>query len=199
MKLILGSSSPFRKKLLERFNIDFLCDSPAIDESRLEGEAPEQLVRRLSIKKAQAVAANHTDALVIGSDQIAVFQDQILGKPHSHDRAVEMLTSFSGQTVRFETGLCLLNTENQSHQYECITTRVHFRDLNTNTIENYLALDKPYQCAGSFQAEGLGIVLFDQLESEDPSALIGLPLIALNNMLLREGFDVLQVAMQSND
>ncbi len=189
-QLILGSSSPFRRKLLERLCLDFTCISPDIDESQRPGETPEQLVQRLSIEKAEAVAKMAENALIISSDQIAIFDGQILGKPHTHERAVEMLSSFSGQTVRFETGLCLYNTETKKHQFKSIPTLVHFRDLTDATIEAYLKQDKPYYCAGSFQAEGLGVVLFKQLQSDDPSALIGLPLIELTSMLLNEGFDL---------
>ena len=191
MKLILGSSSPYRKKLLQKLPVDFECFSPNIDETALQNESPEALVERLSIEKAIAVAEHFEDSLIISSDQIAIFKDEILGKPHSHERAVAMLSSFSGHTVRFETGLCLYNTNTKQHQYTSVPTLVHFRPLSEETIEQYLKTDQPYQCAGSFQAEGLGIVLFDMLESKDPNALIGLPLIALNTMLLNEGFDVL--------
>lgn len=191
MKLVLGSSSPYRKKLLEKLPVNFDCYSPDIDETPLQDETPEQLVERLSIEKAKAVAEQYTDTLIISSDQIAIFQGEILGKPHNHERAVKMLSSFSGHTVRFETGLCLYNTNTGKHQYTSVPTIVHFRELAQETIERYLELDQPYMCAGSFQAEGLGIVLFDKLESQDPNALIGLPLIELTGMLINEGFDVL--------
>lgn len=190
-QLILGSSSPFRKKLLQKLTQDFICISPDIDESQKSSESPELLVERLSIEKAKAVAEQVNNALIIGSDQIAIFDDMVLGKPHTHDRAIEMLSSFSGNTVRFETGLCLYNTETQSFQYQSVPTLVHFRKLSLATIESYLIQDKPYRCAGSFQAEGLGVVLFDKLESSDPNALIGLPLIELTSMLLQQGYDFL--------
>ena len=190
-QLILGSSSPFRKKLLHKLTQDFICISPEIDESQKPNESPEQLVERLSVEKAKAVAEQTDNALIISSDQIAIFNNRILGKPHTHERAVEMLSSFSGRMVRFETGLCLYNTETQSMQYRSVPTIVHFRNLSQASIEAYLHQDKPYQCAGSFQAEGLGIVLFDKLESSDPNALIGLPLIELTSMLLQEGYDFL--------
>jgi MAF protein len=194
LKLVLGSSSPYRKKLLEKLPVQFECFSPDIDETPHVDETPEALVERLSIEKAKAVAKHYDNSLIISSDQIAIFQGQILGKPHQHDKAVEMLSAFSGHTVRFETGLCLYNTQTRQHQYTSVPTLVHFRQLSKTTIENYLRHDQPYKCAGSFQAEGLGVVLFDSLESRDPNALIGLPLIALNMMLLNEGFDVLSDA-----
>jgi len=191
VKLILGSSSPYRKKLLQRLPVSFECFSPDIDETPLNNETPDDLVERLSIEKAKEVAKNFQDALIISSDQIAIFDNQILGKPGTHEKAIAMLSAFSGHTVRFETGLCVLNTNTGHYQYKSIPTLVHFRALSNQTIERYLELDKPYQCAGSFQAEGLGVVLFDRLESKDPSALIGLPLIELTSMLTAEGFDVL--------
>ena len=191
MKLILGSSSPYRKKLLQKLPVTFEVFSPDIDETPLAGETPEQLVERLSNAKARAVAKAHPEALIISSDQIAIFDGEILGKPGDHATATSMLNSFSGKTVRFETGLCLYNALKDSSQYCSVPTIVHFRQLSAATIERYLQLDQPYSCAGSFQAEGLGIVLFDKLESRDPNALIGLPLIELTTMLLNEGFDVL--------
>ena len=191
MQLILGSSSPFRKKLLEKLTLNFICISPDIDESQKENENPEQLVQRLSVEKAQAVAEQAPNSLIISSDQIAIFNDTVLGKPHTHQRAMEMLTSFSGHSVRFETGLCLYNANTSKYQYCSVPTLVHFRNLSLSTIEAYLLRDKPYQCAGSFQAERLGSVLFDKLESNDPNALIGLPLIELTSMLLNEGYDFL--------
>lgn len=191
MQLVLGSSSPFRRKLLERLTTDFICISPDIDESQLPNESPEALVERLSIEKAKAVAKQVSDTLIISSDQIAIFNGEILGKPHTHERAIAMLSSFSGNSVRFETGLCLFNSVTEQYQYKSIPTVVHFRDLSTETIESYLLKDKPYRCAGSFQAEGLGVILFEALESSDPSALIGLPLIELTTMLANEGYDFL--------
>ncbi len=191
MQLVLGSSSPFRKKLLQRLTDNFVCESPDIDESPLFEESPEALVERLSIEKAKAVAEQTGDALIISSDQIAIFEGEILGKPHTHERAIDMLNAFSGNSVRFETGLCLYNSVTEQYQYKSIPTVVHFRELSAETIESYLLKDKPYRCAGSFQAEGLGVVLFERLESQDPSALIGLPLIELTSMLANEGYSFL--------
>lgn len=191
MKLVLGSSSPYRRKLLQKLPVTFEVYSPDIDETPLTGEQPDALVERLSNAKARAVAKAHPDALIISSDQIAIFEDNILGKPGNHSAATEMLTAFSGKTVRFETGLCLYNAVTATSQYCSVPTLVHFRELSARTIEHYLQIDQPYQCAGSFQAEGLGIVLFDKLESQDPNALIGLPLIELVSMLINEGVDVL--------
>lgn len=192
MQLVLGSSSPFRKKLLQRLTSEFICVSPDIDETQLPEESPEALVERLSIEKAEAVSQQVSESLIISSDQIAIFNGEILGKPHTHERAVAMLSSFSGNSVRFETGLCLLNSVTEQYQYKSIPTVVHFRELSSDTIETYLVKDKPYKCAGSFQAEGLGIVLFDHLESTDPNALIGLPLIELTSMLANEGYNFLK-------
>ncbi len=191
MQLVLGSSSPFRKKLLQRLTDNFVCESPDIDESPLSEESPEALVERLSIEKAKAVAGQMSDALIISSDQIAIFEGEILVKKHNHELEIDILSSFSGNSFLFETGLCLYNSVTKQYQYKSIPTVVHFRELSTETIESYLLKDKPYRCAGSFQAEGLGVVLFERLESQDPSALIGLPLIELTSMLANEGYSFL--------
>lgn len=191
MKLILGSSSPFRKLLLEKLQVDFDICSPDIDESSLENESPESLVKRLTIEKAKAVAEQFTDALIISSDQIALHQDRVIGKPGTHEVAVKQLSSFSGETVRFITGLCLYNSFTHEYQYHEDLTLVKFRQLSKEQITGYLEKDKPYQCAGSFKSEGLGAALFESLETKDPNALIGLPIIALVKMLEAQGMDVL--------
>jgi len=190
-KIVLGSSSPFRKKLLKKLEIEFDCYSPDIDESHQEGESPEKLVQRLSCSKATAVAKQYPKALVIGSDQVALHNNKILGKPGSHENAIRQLSSFSAQTVHFLTGLCLHNSLTGQQQYYLDITLVRFRKLNTQDIQNYLLREKPYQCAGSFKSEGLGVALFESIESKDPNALIGLPVIKLVEMLGNEGLNVL--------
>ncbi len=189
LPLVLGSSSPFRKELLTRLKLPFETCSPDIDETALDGETPQQLVERLSIEKARAVAGQFPAHLVIGSDQVAVNEGRILGKPGSFERAVEQLSAASGRKVQFFTGLTLLNSANGQYQSEVVPFAVHFRQLSQNRIERYLQAEQPYNCAGSFKSEGLGITLFDRLEGDDPSALMGLPLIRLVRMLEREGVE----------
>ncbi len=188
--LVLASSSPYRRALLERLQLPYECASPNIDETPQAGESPEKLVQRLALNKAQKVAQTHT-GLIIGSDQVAVIDQQILGKPLTHEQAVKQLNRASGRVVQFLTGLCLLNSENG--QYECCVEpfSVHFRSLSAAQIEGYLRKERPYDCAGSFKMEGLGISLFASLEGNDPNALIGLPLIQLIGMLERAGIDPL--------
>ena len=191
MKLILGSSSPYRRELLDRLGLDYECDSPEINESRLEGESVEAMVVRLAEAKARAVAGRHTDALIIGSDQVAVLGEQILGKPGSHDKAFEQLKQASGQFVTFHTGICLYDSRNNTSQIDRIPFAVQFRQLSDEQIEHYLQREQPYNCAGSFKSEGLGIALFERMQGEDPNALIGLPLIRLISMLETAGLQVL--------
>jgi len=190
-RLVLASTSPFRKQLLEKLHLDFITDSPDIDESRLEGESPEQLVARLAEQKAMAVAARHADSLIIGSDQVAVNDGQILGKPGSHDKAVAQLQAASGKRITFLTGLCLYNSTTGDSQVEVVPFGVVFRELGKTQIENYLKAERPYNCAGSFKSEAMGIALFERLEGEDPNTLIGLPLIRLVRMLEAEGVRVI--------
>ena len=190
MKLILGSTSPFRKELLQKLGLSFAVDSPDIDETMLEAEQPEQFVQRLALEKAQAVAARHDSALIIGSDQVACIGSNILGKPGTRDKAIQQLTEASGKHVSFYTGLCLLNSASGESQVVCEPFHVHFRELSQEQIERYLDAEEPYNCAGSFKSEGLGISLFEKLEGDDPNALIGLPLIKLIAMLEREGVAV---------
>jgi len=191
VKLVLGSSSPFRKQLLSKLGLNFITCSPDIDESELDGETPEQLVKRLSIAKAVEVAKQHPDALIIGSDQIALFNQQVIGKPGNHENAVKQLTSFSGNDVEFITGLCLYNATTEKTQYHHHLTTVSFRQLSAEQIQHYLEKDQPYQCAGSFRSESLGFALFSGIKTSDPDALIGLPMIKLVEMLFLEGIDVL--------
>ena len=188
--LVLGSTSPFRKELLKRFNVDFIVDSPNIDETPLESETPETYVKRLSLEKAQAVATKHPNALIIASDQCSVLNGKIRGKPRNHKNAVKQLTESSGQRVSFLTGLCLYDTSEDSYQLDLIPFHVDFRTLSNREIQSYLLVEQPYFCAGSFKSEGLGITLFKQLKGDDPTALIGLPLIRLSEMLRNQGISL---------
>lgn len=191
MKLILASTSPFRKAILDKLDVDFTTASPETDETPKENETPQQLVERLSIAKAKAIADKTKNALVIGSDQVAVINGEIIGKPHSHEKAVLQLQKASGKTVIFYTGLCLFNSDTKQFQSEVVPFNVVFRKLNDQQINNYLLKEKPYNCAGSFKSEGLGIVLFERLEGDDPNTLMGLPLIRLVKMLEQEQFPLL--------
>ena len=191
MKLVLASTSPFRRAVLEKLGVPFDVVSPEVDETPRPGETPAELVERLSIAKAQAVAQERDTGLVIGSDQVAVIDDEILGKPGSHEKAVAQLQRASGKRVTFLTGLALVNAASGRVQSEVVPFHVHFRPLTETMIENYLKREQPYNCAGSFKSEAFGIVLFERLEGEDPNTLIGLPLIRLVRMLETEGFSVL--------
>lgn len=190
-KLILASTSPFRKSLLEKLNVPFLTDKPLVDETPLANETPTALVTRLAQAKAQAVADKHDNAIVIGSDQVAVFNDEILGKPHTHENAVAQLQKFSGQTVTFLTGLSVIDTNSGNIDTKVEPFEVVFKTLALNEINNYLHAEKPYNCAGSFKSEALGICLFEKLKGDDPNSLIGLPLIQLVDSLNKIGFSVL--------
>ncbi|MGD8583231.1 MAG: nucleoside triphosphate pyrophosphatase [Gammaproteobacteria bacterium] len=191
MELVLASTSPYRKALLERLQVDFLCDSPDTDESALEGESVMDMVVRLAQRKAEAVAKKYPQALIIGADQSAVLDGEILTKSGNFDKAVKQLQKAAGKRVVFQTGLCLLNTATGNIQTACVPYTVVFKPLTQAMIENYLNREQPYNCAGSFRSEGLGIALFEKFEGEDPNALIGLPLIKLISMLENEGFSVL--------
>ena len=186
--LILGSSSPFRKMLLERLMVPFETANPDIDESAKEGETPIELVERLAIEKAQAVATQHPNSLIIGSDQVALHGREVVGKPHTHERAVEQLRSASGKQITLYTGLALINSATGNIQSEVIPFTVHFKTLSEQVIESYLRKEEPYNCAGSVKSEGLGIALFDRFDGDDPNALIGLPLIRLVAMLENENY-----------
>jgi septum formation protein len=189
--LVLASTSPYRKALLEKLQLPFETVAPDIDEASLAGESPEQLVARLAEAKAKAAANTFTQALIIGSDQVAVVEGKIVGKPGSHDDAVAQLKRASGKRVIFLTGLCVYNVASQRSQVEVVPFSVVFRQLTETQIEHYLHREQPYNCAGSFKSEGLGIALFERLEGDDPNTLIGLPLIRLIRMLENEGFPVL--------
>ena len=189
--LILGSTSPYRRELLQRLSVPFTTAAPDIDETRLPAESPADMVRRLSLGKAKAVAVTHTDALIIGSDQCAVLQEEVMGKPGTHANAINQLRKASGQTVTFLTGLCLYDSRDDSYQLDIVPFEVDFRTLTETEIENYLLKDQPYNCAGSFRSESLGVTLFERMRGDDPSALIGLPLIRLSQMLRQAGVDLL--------
>ncbi len=188
--IILGSTSPFRRNLLKKLCIDFTTAAPDIDEKALPGESPAELVSRLAVEKAAAVSARHPNALIIGSDQVASIDQQILGKPGNREGAIDQLLAASGRCVTFYTGLCLLNSASGRKQVTCETFHVHFRSLGRHQIERYIDQERPYECAGSFKSEGLGISLFERLEGDDPNTLIGLPLIQLVSMLGNEGVQV---------
>ena len=195
-RLVLGSTSPFRKEILNKLNIPFETDKPNVDETPLNNESARQLVERLAILKAKAVASNWENALIIGSDQVALFEGEILGKPHTHENAIKQLRSFSGNKVTFLTGLAVVNTNNLETLSLVEPFEVHFKKLTEADIEQYLLAEKPYNCAGSFKSEALGICLFEKLEGKDPNTLVGLPLIQLVSLLAKFGFNVLE--LQSN-
>lgn len=182
-KLILASSSQYRRKLLSRLQLPFESHSPDIDESPRPGEHPAAMVTRLSEEKARALARQYNNHLIIGSDQVAVLGTNVLTKPGSFEAAFEQLSSESGKRVKFLTGLALLNTSNDTIEVDMVTTEVAFRQLTDLEITNYLHQDEPYDCAGSFKSEGLGITLFEGIYGTDPTALVGLPLIRLGQML----------------
>ena len=191
MKLILASSSPYRRELLERLKIPFEVIAPEVDETPRPGETPAALVERLSIEKARKIAMQKPGSLVIGSDQVAVYNGKIVGKPHSHDRAVQQLREASGRTVVLYTGLALVHADTQRVQCEVIPYRVTFRALTDAQIESYLHKEQPYSCAGSVKSEGLGIALLERFEGDDPNTPIGLPLIRLVRMLENEGIKII--------
>jgi septum formation protein len=196
-RLILASSSPYRRELLARLRIPFDVVTPDIDETPLDGETPEATAVRLSIAKARAAAGRIGDdapALVIGSDQVATFDGQQIGKPGTHEKAVAQLKAMRGRSVEFHSALCLYDSRSGAAQSADIVTRVRFRRYSDAQIETYLRAETPYDCAGSAKAEGLGIALLEAIESDDPTALIGLPLIALTGMLVNAGCPVLGAA-----
>ncbi len=190
-KILLASSSIYRRQLLQKLGLAFEWASPDIDERHQPDESPTHLVHRLAEAKAHRLASTYPNHMIIGSDQVAVIDDQILGKPHTHTAAFAQLSSFRQRQVSFLTGLCLLNPITNRTQTSVETYKVKFRNLSDEQIENYLQREQPYDCAGSFKSEGLGICLFEQLEGDDPNILIGLPLIALTRMLANEGIDPL--------
>lgn len=181
--LVLASTSRHRRALLMRLGLPFDAVAPGVDETKSYREPVTELVRRLSRAKAEAVAARHPGALIIGSDQAAERDGEILGKPGDHATAVAQLSASAGKYLKFHTGLCLLDTRDGRRHEHVDVTRVLFRSLTAAEIERYLQVEKPYDCAGSFKSEGLGISLFEGIESDDPSALVGLPLIMLCRFL----------------
>ncbi|MDP2786030.1 MAG: Maf family nucleotide pyrophosphatase [Sulfurimicrobium sp.] len=191
MELVLASTSPYRRELLERLKIPFTVFAPEVDETPLPAESPEQTATRLAEAKARVGAARFPDALIIGSDQVATLDGQQLGKPHTHENATRQLRMMRGKRVVFNTALCLYNSRSGSVQNRLVPFTVTFRDLTDAQIEHYLVKEQPYNCAGSAKSEGLGIALIARMEGDDPNALIGLPLIALIDMLHNESFAVI--------
>ena len=190
-KILLASSSVYRRKLLQKLGLAFEWKNPNIDESHYAYENPIELVRRLAETKARHLAGTYPNHLIVGSDQIATIGNQIIGKPHTHAPALTQLSRLREREVTFLTGICLFNPEVNRIQISVEPYKVRFRKLSDIQIENYLQREQPYDCAGSFKSEGLGICLFDKHEGDDPNTLIGLPLIALTRMLINEGIDPL--------
>lgn len=191
LPLVLASSSPYRREILTKLGLPFECYSPEIDESALSNELPIELVKRLAIQKAQAVATQYPKALIIGSDQVAVLDNIVMTKPHTYANAIKQLQASSGQEVTFLTSLCLFNSLTNKHQVIVSPYSVEFLSLTDQQIEHYLLKEQPYNCAGSFKSEGLGITLFKRFKGDDPNSLIGLPLIELTQMLRAEGVEPL--------
>ncbi|MBS0609184.1 MAG: septum formation inhibitor Maf [Proteobacteria bacterium] len=185
--LVLGSTSRYRRELLARLGLPFDVAAPAVDESPLAGEAPRALAQRLALAKARAVAAQHPDAVVIGSDQVADLGGEPLGKPGNHVRATAQLRRMSGQSVIFQTAVAVVCQATGFEQVDLAPVRVRFRELSDAEIERYLRAEQPYDCAGSAKSEGLGIALLDAIDSDDPTALVGLPLIRTCRMLRAAG------------
>ncbi|TXH90094.1 MAG: septum formation inhibitor Maf [Rhodoferax sp.] len=189
--LILGSSSKYRKTLLDRLGIPYTVQAPDVDETPLPGEAPQALAQRLALAKARAIARLHPASIVIGSDQVADLHGEPLGKPGTHERAVVQLRRMRGQTVVFQTALAVVCEESGFCQTDLAAVQVKFRKLSDTEIENYLRIEQPYDCAGSAKSEGLGIALLDAIDNDDPTALVGLPLIRTCRMLRAAGIDLL--------
>lgn len=190
-KLILASSSVYRRELLEHLRLPFSAEAPEVDETPLPGERPEETAQRLAQAKARKVGEHHSDALVIGCDQVATLDGLQLGKPLTHDNAVWQLRMMRGRSVTFHSALCLFNAATDNMQAEVVAYEVRFRELTDAQIENYLLKEQPYHCAGSAKSEGLGIALIEWMRGDDPNALIGLPLITLASMLQNEGVNVI--------
>lgn len=189
--VVLGSTSPYRRELLSRLKLPFEVAAPDVDETALPGEAPAALARRLALAKARAVAARYPEAAVIGSDQVADLDGEALGKPGSHDRAVAQLRRMRGRTVIFHTALAVVCAARGFEQADLAPVRVIFRSYDDDEIEAYLRSEQPYDCAGSARSEGLGIALLEAIDSDDPSALVGLPLIRTARMLRAAGVKIL--------
>jgi septum formation protein len=195
--LILASTSVYRRQLLSRLRVPFDVVAPGVDETPLPGESPATLALRLAHAKAQAVAAAHPQAWVIGSDQVADLHGTALGKPGSHARAVEQMRLMRGHSVVFQTAVCVAHALEGFAKTERVAVHVRFRDLTDADIENYLRIEQPYDCAGSAKSEALGIALLDEIVSDDPTALVGLPLIRTCRLLRAAGFDVLSTAQHA--
>lgn len=193
--LILASSSRYRRELLQRLRLPFESISPDLDESPLPGEAPADLARRLALAKAQAVASIHPDAVVIGSDQVADLDGQAIGKPGTHERATAQLRQMSGRRVVFQTAVAVVRRDTGYQRCELAAVAVEFRALADEQIERYLRLEQPYDCAGSAKCETLGIALLAAIHSDDPTALVGLPLIRTSMMLREAGIDPLGASL----
>jgi len=189
--LILGSTSRYRQELLMRLGIPFQTDGPRVDETPIPGERPADLARRLALAKAHEVAERHPEAVVIGSDQVADLHGQPLGRPGTHDRAVAQLRQMSGQTVIFQTAVAVVCRATGFEQMDVASVRVMFRTLSDAEIERYLRIEQPYDCAGSAKSEGLGIALLERIDNDDPTALVGLPLIRTSRMIRAAGVPVL--------
>lgn len=189
-RLVLASTSQYRRQLLERFGQRFTVAAPDVDETALPGEMPVDLVARLARAKAEAVAHRHPNSIVIGSDQVALFGREIIGKPGNPERCVEQLKAFSGQRLSFHTAVHVIQSQSGSNEGHLDVTTVHFRKLSDDEIERYVARERPVNCAGGFKAEALGISLFERIDSQDPTALIGLPLIWLSAALRRAGMQL---------
>jgi septum formation protein len=189
-KLILASSSPFRKQLLDRLRLDYECRSPDVDESIRTGERASQYVCRLAEAKARIIAQQYPQAVVIGSDQCALLEDRVLGKPGNHDNALRQLREAQGKSVVFHTAVCVMHMDSGFVAVEDVPFTVEFRELSDRQLDHYLRVEQPYQCAGSFKAEGYGSCLFSKMHGDDPSALIGLPLLRLTQMLEAAGIEV---------
>ena len=189
--VVLGSTSRYRRELLERLRLPFEVAAPEVDETPHPGEAPAALAARLALAKARAVAARHPEAVVIGSDQVADLHGQPLGKPGNHERATAQLRQMRGQTVVFQTALAVVCQASGFEQVDLAAVRVRFRALDDAEIEHYLRAEQPYDCAGSAKSEGLGIALLDAIDSDDPTALVGLPLIRTARMLRAAGVKLL--------
>jgi len=186
-EVILASTSRYRRELLARLAIPFAAIAPDVEEGALARESPPETARRLARAKAAAVATGRTGALVIGSDQVAALGHQVLDKPLVHARAVEQLRAMRGREVLFHTGLCVIDTDSGKVREDLVTYTVRLRNYDDETIERYLQAERPYDCAGSAKSEGMGIVLIEWMRGDDPTALVGLPLIALTGMLLDAG------------
>ena len=187
MQLVLASSSPYRRELLSRLRLSFITAAPNVDETPLPGEGPAETSLRLAVAKARALTTAHPQALIIGSDQVSLLNGVQLGKPGNHERAVQQLRAMRGQTLKFHTALCLLNTASGELQQDIEITEVVMRNYDDLQIEHYLRAETPYDCAGSVKSEALGICMIAAMRGDDPNALVGLPLIKLVSMLYKEG------------